>query len=122
MRAAALRHGAPLVLEGVKTAPDTVGQIRQVLGAAVAQQRFVIGGSEIKAVLTWPGLARTGNLTAIDHYLSLQYVPAPETAFAGIYRVPAAHYLVVSPDSEGRWRDRELTRYWRLPAPGRKPR
>src|ERR1700733_15161479 len=74
-------------------------------------------GSEIKAVLTWPGLARTANLTAIDHYLSLQYVPAPETAFAGIYRVPAAHYLVVSPDSEGLWRDMELTRYWRLPEP-----
>jgi asparagine synthase (glutamine-hydrolysing) len=74
-------------------------------------------GSEIKAVLTWPGLARTPNLTAIDHYLSLQYVPAPETAFAGIFRVPAAHYLVVSPDPEGRWRDIELVRYWRLPEP-----
>ena len=74
-------------------------------------------GSEIKALLTWPGLPRTPNLTAIDHYLSLQYVPAPETAFAGVFRVPAAHYLVVSPDSEGRWRDIEPVRYWRLPEP-----
>jgi asparagine synthase (glutamine-hydrolysing) len=74
-------------------------------------------GSEIKAVLTWPGLARTANLTAIDHYLSLQYVPAPETAFSGIFRVPAAHYLIVSPDPQGQWRDMELTRYWRLPEP-----
>jgi asparagine synthase (glutamine-hydrolysing) len=74
-------------------------------------------GSEIKAILTWPGVPRTPNLTAIDHYLSLQYVPAPETAFEGIYRVPAAHYLVVSPDPEGNWRDMELVRYWRLPEP-----
>jgi asparagine synthase (glutamine-hydrolysing) len=74
-------------------------------------------GSEIKAILTWPGVPRTPNLTAIDHYLSLQYVPAPETAFAGIYRVPAAHYLVASPDAEGIWRDLELVRYWRLPEP-----
>ena len=74
-------------------------------------------GSEIKALLTWPGLARTPNLTAIDHYLSLQYVPAPETAFTGIFRVPAAHYLAVSPDPQGRWRDMELVRYWRLPEP-----
>ena len=74
-------------------------------------------GSEIKALLTWPGLARRPNLTAIDHYLSLQYVPAPETAFAGVFRVPAAHYLVVAPDREGVWRDMELTRYWRLPEP-----
>ncbi len=74
-------------------------------------------GSEIKALLTWPGLARQPNLTAIHHYLSLQYVPAPETAFAGIFRVPAAHYLVASPDPEGSWRDMELVRYWRLPEP-----
>jgi asparagine synthase (glutamine-hydrolysing) len=74
-------------------------------------------GSEIKALLTWPGLPRAPNLTAIDHYLSLQYVPAPETAFAGVFRVPAAHYLIASPDPEGRWRDMELARYWRLPEP-----
>ncbi|HEV2185627.1 MAG TPA: asparagine synthase (glutamine-hydrolyzing) [Stellaceae bacterium] len=74
-------------------------------------------GSEIKAILTWPGVPRTPNLTAIDRYLSLQYVPGPETAFAGIYRVPPAHYLVVSPDLEGNWRDIEPVRYWRLPEP-----
>src|SRR5580700_7657854 len=74
-------------------------------------------GSEIKALLTWPGLSREANLSAIDHYLSLQYVPAPETAFTGIFRLPAAHYLSVSPDPEGRWRDMELVRYWRLPEP-----
>jgi asparagine synthase (glutamine-hydrolysing) len=74
-------------------------------------------GSEIKALLTWPGFERKPNLTAIDHYLSLQYVPAPETAFTGIFRIPAAHYLVVSPDPEGQWRDMELVRYWRLPEP-----
>ena len=74
-------------------------------------------GSEIKALLTWPGLPRRPNLTAIDHYLSLQYVPSPETAFAGIFRLPAAHYLVVSPDPRGQWQDIELVRYWRLPEP-----
>jgi asparagine synthase (glutamine-hydrolysing) len=75
-------------------------------------------GSEIKAILTWPGLPRAPNLAAIDHYLSLQYVPAPETAFAGIHRLPAAHYLIVSPDSTGAWRDLSPVRYWRLPEPG----
>jgi asparagine synthase (glutamine-hydrolysing) len=74
-------------------------------------------GSEIKALLTWPGMPRTPNLSAIDHYLSLQYVPAPETAFTGVFRVPAAHYLVASPDPNGAWRDLELVRYWRLPEP-----
>ncbi|HTZ36310.1 MAG TPA: asparagine synthase (glutamine-hydrolyzing) [Stellaceae bacterium] len=74
-------------------------------------------GSEIKALLTWPRLARRPNLTAIDQYLTLQYVPAPQTAFAGVFRLPAAHYLVVSPDAAGEWRNLEPVRYWRLPEP-----
>jgi len=60
-------------------------------------------GSEIKAVLAWPGVARTPNFAAIDSYLSLQYVPAPETAFAGICKLPAAHYLTVEADPAGGW-------------------
>jgi asparagine synthase (glutamine-hydrolysing) len=74
-------------------------------------------GSEIKALLTWPEMRRTPNLTAIHHYLTLQYVPAPQTAFAGVFRVPAAHYLIVSPEPDGQWHNMELVRYWRLPEP-----
>jgi asparagine synthase (glutamine-hydrolysing) len=74
-------------------------------------------GSEIKALLAWPGMARIPNLAAIDHYLTLQYVPAPDTAFEGVHRLPPAHYLVVGADVEGRWREPELVRYWELPEP-----
>jgi len=83
---------------------------------AVNGQAFLFG-SEIKALLAWPGLARIPNLGAIDHYLTLQYVPAPDTAFAGIKRLPPAHYLVVGADAEGRWHEPELVRYWELPEP-----
>ena len=64
------------------------------------------------------------NLAAIDHYLTLQYVPAPDTAFAGINRLPPAHYLVVGADADGRWHAPEPVRYWELPEPqrGRAPR
>ena len=75
-------------------------------------------GSEIKALLTWPGLARTPDLAAIDHYLTLQYVPAPQTAFAEIRKLPAAHYLVVEANADGSIGAPELVRYWRLPEPG----
>ena len=51
--------------------------------------------SEIKALLTWPGLPRTPDLSAIDHYLTLGYVPSPQTSFAGISKLPPAHYLAV---------------------------
>ncbi|HWB51305.1 MAG TPA: asparagine synthase (glutamine-hydrolyzing) [Stellaceae bacterium] len=77
----------------------------------------LVFGSEIKALLTWPGIGRTPSLTAIDDYLSLQYVPAPQTAFAGIHRLPAAHYVAVSPDPAGQWDDITPVRYWALPEP-----
>ena len=74
-------------------------------------------GSEIKALLAAPGLAREPDLGAIDHYLSLQYVPAPLTAFAGVLRLPAAHYLVIAPAALGGWQDARPVRYWELPQP-----
>ncbi len=79
-------------------------------------QAFLFG-SEIKALLVWPGLKRVPNLAAIDRYLTLQYVPGPDTAFAGIQRVPPAHYLEVGVAADGSWRPPELVRYWALPEP-----
>jgi asparagine synthase (glutamine-hydrolysing) len=45
---------------------------------------------------------------AVDHFLALHYVPAPRTAFQGIYKLPAAHWLEV--------RDGQIEtgRYWKL--------
>src|SRR6516165_12291853 len=74
-------------------------------------------GSEIKAVLAWPGVPRVANLSAIDRYLSLGYVPAPDTAFAGIHKLPAAHYLVAETRPDGSFAEFELIRYWHLPEP-----
>ena len=74
-------------------------------------------GSEIKALLAWPGLRRSPDLAAIDHYLTLQYVPTPDTAFIGIKRLPPAHYLVVGADGAGMWDIGEPVRYWELPLP-----
>src|SRR5436190_626228 len=68
----------------------------------------IVFGSEIKAILQHPLIRREPDLGAIDQFLVLQYVPSPGTAFAGIGRVPPAHWL--------RWREGhvELRRYWRL--------
>ena len=80
-----------------------------------AHQAFLFG-SEIKAVLAWPGMAREPDLAAIDHYLTLQYVPSPETAFVGVKRLPPAHYLVVEA-AGGSWHMSEPVPYWELPEP-----
>src|SRR6266851_6152192 len=63
-------------------------------------------GSEIKAILQHPEVPRQPDLAAIDHFLTLQYVPSPWTAFQGIFRIPPGHWL--------RWHAGrvQIERYW----------
>ena len=77
----------------------------------------LVFGSEIKAILAWPGVDRTPDRAAIDDYLSLQYVPAPRTAFAGVRKLPAAHRMIVRAGPDGGLELGEATRYWELPRP-----
>ena len=46
---------------------------------------------------------------AIERYLTLQYVPAPMSAFRGTAKLPAGHLLTVSPGQPP-----EVRRYWHL--------
>jgi len=83
----------------------------------LATAEVFLFGSEIKALLAWPGMPRVPDLSAIDRYLTLGYVPAPYTAFAGVRKLPAAHYLVIEARPGGGLTQPELVRYWRLPTP-----
>ena len=69
-------------------------------------------GSEIKAILACPGFARKPDLEAIHHYLSLQYVPTPWSAFQGVKKVPQASYMIFT-----RRGDVRVEKYWQLPHP-----
>ena len=51
-------------------------------------------GSELKAVLADPEVSRAIDLEALDRYLSLLYVPAPQTIFRHVEKLPAGHLLV----------------------------
>jgi asparagine synthase (glutamine-hydrolysing) len=69
----------------------------------------LVFASEIKALLTVPGMPRTMDLEAIHHYLTLQYVPDPLSGFSAIRKLPPAHVLI---HEQGRTR---IERYWDLP-------
>src|SRR6185503_3203532 len=71
----------------------------------------LIFGSEVRAVLADPSIERRPDMAAIDAYLTYQYVPSPMTAFAGIAKLPPAHYAVC--DARGTL---QVVRYWRPPA------
>jgi len=68
-----------------------------------------IFASEIKAILQAPDIERKVNLNALDHYLTYQYVPSPDTIFEGIKKLPPAHYLLY--DHLGTL---TIERYWKL--------
>ena len=72
----------------------------------VADGRFLFA-SEIKALLTVPGVRRRVNHEALYHYLSFLTAPAPHTLFEGIYKLPSATRLSV--DADGRMLEE---RYW----------
>ncbi|MFM9941388.1 MAG: asparagine synthase (glutamine-hydrolyzing) [Hyphomicrobiaceae bacterium] len=54
--------------------------------------------SEIKALLTLPGLPRRIDAAALYHYLSFMAAPAPATMFDRIAKLPAGHVLTVRRD------------------------
>jgi asparagine synthase (glutamine-hydrolysing) len=72
--------------------------------------RCLVFGSEVKALLAHPQLERRLDLTALNLYLSLEYVPSPYSIFAGISKLPPGHFLMVEGEAthlEGYW-DLEL--------------
>ena len=70
----------------------------------------LVFANEIKAMLAWPGLERRVNLPALYRYLGWEFVPAPDTLFAGVHKLPQGHYAVFD---QGRGSLR-LQRYWDL--------
>jgi asparagine synthase (glutamine-hydrolysing) len=95
-------------------ARDRVG--KKPLNYALTSEGIVFG-SEIKAVLAWPGMPREPDLGALHKFLTYQYIPAPETAFRGIRKLPAGSKMVIGIGGDGRLSTPRIERYWRLPAP-----
>jgi asparagine synthase (glutamine-hydrolysing) len=66
----------------------------------------LVFGSEVKAILAYPGTPRNLNRQALHLFLNLRYIPGDQTLFEGIQRVPPGHVLAWQ---EGR---SQLIRYW----------
>ena len=70
--------------------------------------RGVVFGSEIKSILQDPEVSRDWRPEAIDAYLTLLYIPAPETAYRDVRKLPPGHVLIAEKGSI------QVSRYWDL--------
>jgi asparagine synthase (glutamine-hydrolysing) len=90
-------------------ARDRMGE-KPLYFTQLADGTFVFG-SELKAVVEHPGVARRINLRALRKYLQYEYVPSPHSMIEGVWKLPPAHRLILE---DGRWR---TERYWELGYP-----
>jgi asparagine synthase (glutamine-hydrolysing) len=67
-------------------------------------------GSEIKAILQLPIVERRIEPRAIWDYLTFRYVPAPQTMWNGIFKLPPGHRLSIAAHGEPR-----VERWWDIP-------
>jgi asparagine synthase (glutamine-hydrolysing) len=79
----------------------------------VQQGRRLAFSSEIKALLQVPGVEAEIDVGALQQYLTLLWVPDPNTIFRGIHKLPAGHCGVFQ---KGQW---TMSKYWDLEFPTR---
>ncbi len=88
-------------------ARDHIG--KKPLYYSLKNNRNLVFGSEIKAILQYPGIDRAIDPEALDFFLTLEYVPAPYSILASIKKLPAGHMLVYENGKAS------VTEYWDVP-------
>lgn len=71
--------------------------------------RTFLFGSEIKALLAYPGVSAEFNRGTLAEYLAFGYISGPETMYAGIRKLMPGHTLELGEKGEPR-----IERYWDL--------
>ena len=73
----------------------------------------LVFGSEIKALLEYPGISRAIDPTALTHYFFYGHFPSPRSVYAEIKKLPAAHRMVVEGGNihiDAYWRPQDYLR------------
>jgi asparagine synthase (glutamine-hydrolysing) len=73
--------------------------------------KTLIFGSEIKSILASGRAQRSINPRAVWDFLTFRYVPAPETIWAGIRKLPPGHRLSIRAGEQ----EPEILRWWDIP-------
>ncbi len=88
-------------------ARDHIG-IKPLYYCLKPENKNLVFGSEIKAILKYPGIKRDIDHEALDLFLTLEYIPAPFSIFKSIRKLKAGHILVYE---KGQLK---IDQYWEL--------
>jgi asparagine synthase (glutamine-hydrolysing) len=66
--------------------------------------------SELKSLLILPWISKEIDFQSLYHYLSLQFVPSPNSIFIDIKKIPKGHYLLYNLENL----NVDLNKYWDL--------
>lgn len=72
------------------------------------EDKTLVFGSELKAILLHPGVKRSLDPRALDLYLTLEYIPAPYSIYRNVFKLPAGSLLIYK---KGSIRQKK---YWEL--------
>jgi len=75
-------------------------------------------GSELKSLQCYPGFPRQFDLRAVEDYFAYGYIPDPRTLFAGVHKLPPAHWIRFDRGRAGEAKPRQ---YWHLTFRHEKP-
>ncbi|GAC1340906.1 MAG: amidotransferase 1, exosortase A system-associated [Acetobacteraceae bacterium] len=90
-------------------ARDRLGKKPLYYGRTTTTGQLVFG-SELAALAPVADLPRRISPAAVDDFFALGYVPDPHSIYEGIYKLPAAHYLLLRGNTHAAPR-----RYWAAP-------
>ena len=71
--------------------------------------RMLLFGSEIKAILAYPGVKAEFNTGTLAEYLAFGYITGAETMYAGVQKLLPGHVLEIGEDGSPR-----ISQYWDL--------
>ncbi len=91
-------------------ARDRIG--KKPLYYTVTRHGQLVFGSELKVLLAHPDVNRTLRTELAEEFFMYGYVPDPHSAYKDISKLPAGHYLLLTPDSA-----LKPTAYWDFTTP-----
>lgn len=72
------------------------------------QNGRLVFASELKSLMTLPGISKEIDPGSIDLYLTYQYIPHPHSIYKGIHKLPPGHYAVFENGSL------RIEKYWKV--------